>query len=129
MEEKYDASWDLDKTEEGGEDAFERKFREWEKRDWIAWLKNRLVFPFQAERMEDDDDFMGDAPNQPFGVGQTMDVIGLSPEDDAFGIIVQVKRGKRRAYVPLADLEVTSKEDRNYWPVREHVVWYANRST
>jgi predicted RNA binding protein YcfA (HicA-like mRNA interferase family) len=30
-------------------------------------------------------------------------------------------------WVPLADLKVTPKSDPNYWPVREHAVWFANR--
>jgi len=29
---------------------------------------------------------------------------------------------KKKGYVPLCDLEVTSREDRNFWPVREYVV-------
>lgn len=29
--------------------------------------------------------------------------------------------------IPLFDLEVVSKTDPNYWPVREYVVWDANR--
>ena len=58
-----------------------------------------------------------------------MEVIGIeSEEDDLRGVIVQVKEVKKKGYVPLCDLEVTSREDRNFWPVREYVVWDANRS-
>jgi hypothetical protein len=57
-----------------------------------------------------------------------MEVIGIeSEEDDLRGVIVQVKEVKKKGYVPLCDLEVTSREDRNFWPVREYVVWFANR--
>jgi hypothetical protein len=38
-----------------------------------------------------------------------------------------VKEVKKKGYVPLCDLEVTPREDRNFWPVRENVVWDANR--
>lgn len=37
-----------------------------------------------------------------------------------------VKNGWK-GYVPLCDLEVTSRKDRNFWPVREYAVWFANR--
>jgi hypothetical protein len=58
-----------------------------------------------------------------------MKVIGIEPEeDDLCGVIVQIREGRRKAYVPLYDLEVTSRDDRNFWPVREYVIWLANRT-
>lgn len=58
-----------------------------------------------------------------------MKVVGIEPEeDDLCGVIVQVREGRRKAYVPLCDLEVTSRDDSNFWPVREYVVWFANRT-
>ena len=48
-------------------------------------------------------------------------------EDDHYGIILNVKEGKKRGCVPFCDVEVTSKENENFWPVREYVVWFANR--
>lgn len=57
-----------------------------------------------------------------------MEVIGVeSEEDDRCGVIVQVKEGNKTGYVSLCDFEVTSREDRNFWPVREYVVCDANR--
>jgi hypothetical protein len=34
------------------------------------------------------------------------------------------KTGHHRS---VADLEVKPKADKNYWPIREYVVWFANR--
>lgn len=57
-----------------------------------------------------------------------MKVVGIEPEeDDLCGIIVQVREHRRKGYVPLCDLEVRARDDRNFWPVREYVVWFANR--
>ena len=134
MADNYDTSWDLVESNDGylpvDEDAFERKYQEWKTRDWALWLKDNLTFPFTVERMEDEDDayFTDVAKHQPFRLGHIMKVIGIEPEeDDVYGIIVQVKEGRRKGYVPLCDHEVTSMEDRNFWPVREYVVWFANR--
>ena len=99
-------------------------------RDWIPWLREHLSFPFQVKRMEDEDDayFTDVAKHKPFRLDHIMEVIGIeSEEDDLRGVIVQVKEVKKKGYVPLCDLEVTSREDRNFWPVREYVVWDANR--
>ena len=50
-------------------------------------------------------------------------------DDDDFheAVTAHVKQGNQKGWVPLADLEVASKSDPNYWAVREYVVWSANR--
>ncbi len=48
-------------------------------------------------------------------------------EDDLYGVFVEVREGDNIGYVPLADTEVTSRDDLNFWPVREYAVWFANR--
>lgn len=128
---KYDSSWDFDASEKNyDDDAFDAKCDEWDKRDWASWLKSNLSFPFQATREENMDDnlFTDVEEDEPFQVGSTMDVVGLGDEDEdeRYGILVEVKEGKSKGTVPLADLEVTPKTDKNFWPVREYVVWMAN---
>jgi len=59
-----------------------------------------------------------------------MTVLGISDaafEPDFHGVLVDVRQGHRRRVVPLQDLEVRPKDNPNFWPVREFVVWYANR--
>jgi hypothetical protein len=79
--------------------------------------------------MEDDDNayFTNIAKYESFRLGHIMDALGLSSEDDLYGIFVKVREKRRVGTVPLCDLSVTSKGDRNFWPVREYVVWFANR--
>ena len=136
VDEKYDPSWDYDSDEEGYDDeAFDRKYEEWEQRDWLEWLRKNLTFPFQAERMEDSylDMF---APKElharnpyPVGCQVTVSRIADGDCDPSFdGVIVEVTGGSaKKGELPLQDLEVRPKSDPNYWPVREFVVWYANR--
>lgn len=131
--EKYDSSWDLPETENGNlpnnEEAFDRKYHEWEKRSWEDWLKDNLNFPFLVKRMEDEDDayFTDTAERQPFRLGHEMKAIDISMEDDLYGIILKVREGRKVGYVPLCDVEVIDKSNPNFWPVREYVVWFANR--
>jgi hypothetical protein len=124
MSTAYDSSWD-----EGNDGLWERKYSAWEERDWESWLSAQLSFPFEVRREEDEDDayFTDIASHQPFRLGHTMKVLGIEDEDDWYGIIVRVREGRRTGYVPLADVEVTSRSDPNFWPVREYVVWFANR--
>ncbi|MFQ5825675.1 MAG: calcium-binding protein [bacterium] len=132
MNANYDKSWDYEETEDGNiprnEEAYKKKWAEWKNRDWMQWLQQNLSFPFMVERVEDDDDaYFGDiAENEPFTLGHKMKVLELTFEDAQYGIIVKVREGRKVGHVPLCDLEVTSKSDKNYWPVREYVVWFAN---
>jgi len=133
MIKNYESSWDLEENEDGNlpsdEDAFDKIYTEWEKRSWGPWLRNSLNFPFPVKRIEDEDDayFTDIAKSEPFRLGHLMEVIDIEMEDDHYGVILNVREGKRVGHVPLCDVEVTSKENRNYWPVREYAVWFANR--
>jgi len=133
MSNDHDHSWDLAEGPKGNlpvnGEVFDRKCEQWEKRDWMAWLEKNLSFPFEVERMEDDDDafFTDVADHEPFRLGHKMTVLALEGENLRYGIIVKVQEEGRIGYVPLSDLQVTSKSDQNYWPVREYVVWFANR--
>jgi len=130
---KYDSSWDLVESERGNlpqnEGLFEKKFAEWEKRNWFHWLNNNLTFPFQVKRVEDEDDayFSNIAEHEPFRLDHVMKVLSIDNEFDQYGVIVKVREHRRTGYVPLCDCEVTPKTDMNFWPVREYVVWFANR--
>ena len=125
-------SWDLKESNKGNltidVSVWDRIYEEWMKRDWMAWLKSKLTFPFEVERKEDDDDayFTDVAKFKPFRLGHSMQAIGLEKEFDRSGILIKVEEGRKIGYVPLCDVEVTSKKNNNYWPVREYVVWFAN---
>ena len=128
-----DHSWDLSEGDDGYlpecDEAWEQKLEEWEARDWPKWLAKHLAFPFTVTREEDEDDayFAAGAAKAPFRLGHKMEVLGLAEEDEAQGIIVEVREKNRTGSVPLCDVEVTAKTDKNFWPVREYVVWFANR--
>ena len=107
---------------------WEQKYAEWKTRDWSNWLLERLTFPFQVERQEDlSANPFESNQNKPFSVGHEMKVLSIEDEDESYGIIIKVREGRKTGYVPLADVEVVSQENPNFWLVREYVVWFANR--
>lgn len=121
---KDNHDWDLD--EDGG--AFEMKFEEWQSRDWLKWLAENLAFPFIVTREEDDDEaYFTDACEDLFRLGHKMEVVGIDEDDVDDGITAEVKEKGKTGYVPLGDLQVKPKTNENFWPVREYVVWFANR--
>lgn len=119
----YDSSWD-----DGNEKLWDQKYKVWKKRDWYDWLLDNLTFPFEVERVEDmDSNPFADDSDNPFRVGETMKILDVEDEDEMRGIILKVSKGRKKGYVPLSDVEVTSRDDKNFWPVREYVVWFANQ--
>ena len=122
MQAEYDGSWDGDDDE----DAFDSKYEEWGRRDWMAWLSEKLSFPFEVKRAEDMEENPFDHAHGPFSVGRRMQAVSLEEEHWKYGMVICVTDGKKKGTVPLADVEVTSKTNPNYWPVREYVVWAAN---
>lgn len=125
MSDKDDHRWALRDSHE----AFERKQEEWDARDWPKWLAQHLTFPFTARREDDDGDayFVEGAAKAPFRLGHKMEVLGLREEDVDRGIMAEVREKNLTGSVPLSDLEAKPKTDKNYWPVREYAVWFANR--
>ena len=129
----FDSSWDFEETESGNtphsEDAFHTIYTKWQQRSWETWLKENLTFPFFVKRVDDEDDayFTDIADHEAFRLGHEMKIVDIEMEDDLCGIIVKAREGRRIGYVPLCDVEVPDKEDINYWPVREYLVWFANR--
>ncbi|NCD43057.1 MAG: hypothetical protein EOL88_13350 [Bacteroidia bacterium] len=117
----YDSSWDED-----NEELFDKKYAEWENRNWESWLSQNLTFPFEAKCIEDEEGFGGRKSKKSFGIGHVVTVLSIFEEDDLCGIIIKVREGRKTGYGPLCDFEVASKDDSNYWPVREYVVWFAN---
>jgi hypothetical protein len=128
-----DHRWDLSESDKAYvpecDDAFEQKMDEWQARDWADWLARNLTFPFTVTREEDEDDayFASGAAKAPFRLGHKMEVLELDEEDVDRGILVKVREKGQVGYVPLCDVEVTPKVNSNFWPVREYVVWFANR--
>ena len=121
----YDSSRDEDNDE-----LWDQKYEEWKNRVWNVWLSENLVFPFELKRMEDlNSNPFFDNDDETFSVGHTMKVLTIEDEDEDadYSILVKVREGRQSGVVPLCDVEVTSRQDQNFWPVREYVVWFANR--
>jgi calcium binding protein len=133
MSDTDDHRWDLSQSDKGYlpecDEVWERKFEEWQARDWPDWLAKHLKFPFTVTREEDEDDayFAPGAARGPFRLGHKMDVLELGEEDIDRGVMARVREKGRIGCVPLCDVEVRPKTDGNSWPVREYVVWFANR--
>lgn len=87
---------------------------------WYEHMGKTLTFPFEAEVYESQD-------HGPLQTGDAVRVIGLSLIDDPYGVIVDLKKGRRKYAFPLCDLVVTDKKSLLFQVVKDYVIWYANR--
>jgi len=73
---------------------------------WYYYLEDRLVSPFQAECIEK-------RRISPLRVGETVEVIGMGPEDDCMHeMFVAVRWSGRTMGVPLAQLKAVDRLQR-----------------
>jgi hypothetical protein len=87
---------------------------------WERYLEKTLAFPFDAE-------VLGYQDKGPLRSGDKVSVKKISLVDDHYGIIVELRRGRKKYDHPLYDLEVINKDSINYQPVKDYCVWFANR--
>lgn len=88
---------------------------------WEEHLEEKLTFPFEAEVTEFQE-------RGPLRGGDKVIVAGISDvTDDLYGIIVDLKVGRRKYAFPLCDLEATDKKSANYQLVNDYATWFANR--
>ncbi|MFQ5615461.1 MAG: calcium-binding protein [Anaerolineales bacterium] len=87
---------------------------------WFDHLEKSLTFPFTAEVSELQ-------TRGPLQAGNIVRVIGLSDVDDLYGVLVDVKKGRRKYVFPLCDLEVKDEKSPLFQVVQEYAVWFANR--
>ena len=86
---------------------------------WAKYLKEKLSFPFDAVVTEFQE-------HGPLRTGDRATVTSIEDVDDLSGIIVDVQARGKRFVFPLCDLEA-NKRSRNYEPVKDYAVWFANR--
>lgn len=86
---------------------------------WESYLSDMLQMPFDA--MVDESHEMG-----PIQMGDRIRVRRIEMADEMYGIIMNVRKGRRVYHVPLADMAV-SKSSSNAQIIQLYRVWYANR--
>lgn len=87
---------------------------------WQSYLNEKLRFPFRAEVNEYQE-------GGPLQAGDRVLVKGFNMIDAHYGIIVDIKRGRRTYAFPLADLAALRRSSRNHDPIQLYRVWYANQ--
>ena len=85
-----------------------------EKRDWPKYLAENLNFPFDAIVMEaSDEEMFGIGKPGPIRYGDVLTVMSVDFEDALYGVLVTVKKGRKKYSFPLMDLAAKDKDSHN----------------
>lgn len=87
---------------------------------WKNVFKSKLKFPFEAEVIESD-------PGSTIVYGDKVKVIGIGMVDDLHGIIVDVKKERKKYAFELCLLEVIGEDKGTKELVDDYSVWFCNR--
>lgn len=86
---------------------------------WEQILTERLEFPFEAEVVDSDSHVIQE--------GDKLKVHGIGMIDDLHGIIVDVRKGRKKYAFELCLLEVLGDNVEMKQLVDDYSVWFANR--
>jgi hypothetical protein len=87
---------------------------------WQKYMGKTLAFPFDAV-------VSGYQDKGPLQSGDRVSVKKISIVDDLYGVIVELRRGRKKYCHPLSDLEVINEDSVNYQAITDYRVWFANR--
>ena len=87
---------------------------------WQKYLEKTLTFSFDAV-------VLGYQDTGPLQSGDRVSVKKISIVDDLYGVIIELRRGRKKYHHPLCDLEVVNENSANDQPVKDYCVWFANR--
>ncbi len=86
---------------------------------WRDYLDKVLTFPFDAL-------IQGDMDKGPLNSGDQVSVKKIEMIDDLYGIIIELRLGRKKFHHPLDDVEVVDKDSPNQQPLNDYSVWMAN---
>ena len=95
------------------------------KRNWEKHLSLHLMFPFEAriDEHQGDDLFKEDGPLRYDDIVVVVRVIG---DDAQYGVLAEIKKGRKPYEFPLCDLAIDDDEAPNYKLLENYRTWFAN---
>ena len=89
-------------------------------KDWVRHLSAKISFPFEAEIIEYQE---GDSVLRQ---GDKLKVHKIEDEDDLYGVIVSVRKGRKKYSFPLIDLEPLNLDVESKRAIEEYKESFSN---
>ena len=86
---------------------------------WLHYLEKELRFPFEASIQESENFEL-----------QWKDVVKVMKIDnflDMYGILLEIRKGRRKYIFPLCDLEVVDRQSKNRFIIDAFLEWWVEK--
>lgn len=87
--------------------------------EWLDFLEEELIFPFEATIQESENHEL-----------QWKDIVKVKKIEDfiePYGILVEIKKGRRKFIFPLCNLEIIEKRSKNHFITQAFLEWWTEK--
>jgi hypothetical protein len=83
---------------------------------WLEYLEKELSFPFKAS--------IQDSENLELKWKDIVNVKQIEDFADMYGILLEIRKGRKKFIFPLCDLEVVERQSRNRFIIDAFLEWW-----
>lgn len=86
---------------------------------WLDYLEKELIFPFKAS--------IQDSENLELQWKDIVNVKQIEDFVDMYGVLLEIRKGRKKFIFPLCDLEVVEKQSRNRFIIDAFLEWWTEK--
>lgn len=86
---------------------------------WLNYLEKELIFPFKAS--------IQDSENLELQWKDIVNVKQIEDFADMYGVLLEIRKGRKKFIFPLCDLEVVEKQSRNRFIIDAFLEWWTEK--
>ncbi len=87
--------------------------------NWLNFLENELKFPFEASIQESE--------NFELQWKDVVKVKQIEGFEDMYGVLLEIRKGRRKFVFPLCDLEIIEKQSKNRFITEAFLEWWTEK--
>ncbi|MFA5813994.1 MAG: calcium-binding protein [Bacteroidales bacterium] len=83
---------------------------------WFEFLSSKITLPFEAKIKESE--------NHELQIGEIIKVTKITDIVDMYGLLVEIKKGRKKFILPICDIEIVEKNSENYKLFDAFLEWW-----
>ena len=84
---------------------------------WFEFLSSKITFPFDAAIL--------DSENPEVSIGDIVTVKKIDGLIDMYGLLVEIRKGRKKYIFPICDLEIIDTKSENYLLFDAFLEWWS----
>jgi len=87
--------------------------------NWLDYIEKELTFPFEAS-IQDSESF-------DLQWKDVVNVKKIESFEDMYGVLLEIRKGRKKYIFPLCDLEVVEKQSKNRFIIDAFLEWWTEK--